>query len=114
MIRPIRVIASAIQEELDGISSEMPGDCAQADDPDLDLLVRHAVRQELASHDGGQVWQQLSKRVKGPFGSMAIEEPAHRGRPMPVLTDSTEGAERQPDSMRHSLFRTAEATFSMR
>jgi hypothetical protein len=114
MIPPIRVIPSIVEDNLSYDAPEVQGDGAPVEDPGLDVLVRHAIRQELASHDGGQVWQKLSSRVKGPFGSIAIEEPALRGRSMPILTDSTEGAERRPDSMRHSLFRTAEATFSMR
>ena len=114
MIRPIRVIASAMQEELLEDDSVTGDDCCTSEDSGLDLLVRHAIHQEVTSHDGGHVWQKLSRRVKGPFGSIAIEEPALRGQPMPVLAHSQEPVDRQPDSLRHSLFRTAEATFSMR
>jgi hypothetical protein len=114
MIRPIRVIASAIQEESLEDASPTEDGCAASEDSGLDLLVRHAMQQEVASHDGGRVWQKLSRRVKGPFGSIAIEEPAMRGQSMPIIAESVEPVDRQPDSMRHSLFRTTEATFSMR
>lgn len=114
MIRRIRVMSSTLQDDLLDESPAIQDDCAEAEDTGLDLLVRHAIRQEAVSHDGGHVWQKLSSRVKGPFGSLAIEEPAMCGSSMPFFAESSEEAVRQPDSMRHSLFRTAEATFSLR
>jgi hypothetical protein len=114
MIPRIRVIASAIQEEFAVDAPEQEELCAVSEDSGLDYLVRHAIQQELSSHDGEHVWHRLSRRVRGPFGSMAIEEPAMRGRTMPIPGESAQQTESRPDSMRHSLFRTAEATFSMR
>jgi hypothetical protein len=114
MIRPIRAIAAALQDGLLEDTPEIDGHCPAADDHDLDALVRHAFRHEAVSHDPKNVWKRLSGRVRGPFGAIAIEEPAMRGESMPVLAESVEPAGGQPDSMRHSLFRTAEATFSMR
>jgi hypothetical protein len=114
MIPHIRVIASAIQDDLREDAPVCENVCEAADDPGLDVLVRHAIHQEVSSHDAGHVWQKLSRRVAGPFGRIAIEEPALRGRSMPFLSHSLDHSECRPDSMRHSLFRTAEATFSMR
>jgi hypothetical protein len=114
MMCPIRGVSLPVQDVVPEDLAEAVDDRTTAEDPGLDVLVRHAIRQELASHDGGRVWKQLSKRVKGPFGSIAVEEPALRGLSMPRFEDSPQTADLRPDSMRHSLFRTAEATFSMR
>lgn len=113
MIPPIRIIASAIEDQVsDDPTGEELGECSS--DPEIDILVRHAVHQELVAHEAGHIWQKLSRRVKGPFGNIAVEEPAMRGQSMPVIATAGETPDRRPDSMRHSLFRTAEATFSMR
>jgi len=113
MIRRIRALSSALQEPPTGAAS-CEEEVEVVEDPGLELLVRNAIRHEVAAHDGGHVWQRLSKRVRGPFGCIAIEEPAMRGFAMPLIGETAEPAEPRPESMRHSLFRTAEATFSLR
>mgnify|MGYP003292748694 CR=1 FL=1 len=114
MIRRIKVLASAIQDDLVEEPPATDTDCASSEDAGLEVLVRNAIRQEVAQHDGGRVWQVLSRRVRGPFGALAVEEPAMCGAYMPIFTETSADSGRQPDAMRHSLFRTAEATFSMR
>jgi hypothetical protein len=114
MIRPIRAIATALQDEMSGVVPCTDSACPEHGDEDLDVLVRHAFRQEAVSHDAKHVWTRLSRRVRGPFGALAIEEPAMRGDTMPVISEAPSRDDSRPDSMRHSLFRTAEATFSMR
>jgi hypothetical protein len=114
MIRPIRAIATALQDEISDVAVCPDCACPEHGDEDLEVLVRHAFRQEPVSHDAKHVWTRLSRRVRGPFGALAIEEPAMRGDTMPVISEAPDMADSRPDSMRHSLFRTAEATFSMR
>ena len=114
MIRPIRAIATALQDEMSDVAACPDCACPEHGDEDLEVLVRHAFRQEPVSHDAKHVWTRLSRRVRGPFGALAIEEPALRGDAMPVSSEASGPADSRPDSMRHSLFRTAEATFSMR
>jgi hypothetical protein len=103
-----------MQEDILGDTQVTADNGKITEDAGLDVLVRNAMRQEVQQHDGGHVWQQLKKRVRGPFGALAVEEPAMCGSYMPIFTEASDDASRQPDSMRHSLFRTAEATFSMR
>jgi hypothetical protein len=44
-------------------------------DDSLDHLLKHAMKSTSSAPDNGRVWQQLSRRVKGPFG-FALEAPA--------------------------------------
>src|SRR5215207_9929310 len=41
----------------------------------LDDLVRHALN-AAPQHDGNRIWQQITRKVLGPFGTPAFEAPA--------------------------------------
>lgn len=47
-------------------------------DESLDHLLKHAFKttSQAKERDTGHVWQQLSRRVQGPFGYAALEAPA--------------------------------------
>ena len=45
-------------------------------DDTLDHLLKHAMKTTSKTPDTGRVWQQLSRRVRGPFGYAALEAPA--------------------------------------
>jgi hypothetical protein len=85
MIRRIRELAETLGEELDTTTgSDGIEDSMDEEDRALDLLVKHAMSgTHWLEHDPKRVWQRLSERVRGPFGSMAVEEPANLGSEMP-------------------------------
>jgi hypothetical protein len=88
------------------------------EDRNLDVLVKHAVRStNWLEHDPKQVWQQLSARVRGPFGNLAIEQPANLGSsdmPYPEQYEKNEVKDTQPDIRRHSMYRLANEPYSLR
>ena len=95
-------------------SDEILGD----EERDLDMLVKHAVRStNWLEHDPKQVWQMLSQRVSGPFGKMAIEEPANLGSsemPFPEQYEKAATSDSRPDARSHSLYRLANESYSLR
>jgi hypothetical protein len=118
MIRRFREIAASIQEDfaddLRALGPQEEEEIETEEDPGLDLLVKNAIRSNWLEHDPKQVWQQLSERVRGPFGSMAVEEPAMRGQSMPFTVDSTAHNNDRPEKMRHSFFRLSDSVFPQR
>jgi hypothetical protein len=51
-------------------------------DESLDLLVKHALKShapQMPTPSSNNVWSKLSKRVRGPFGKIAVEGPAASG-----------------------------------
>jgi hypothetical protein len=57
-------------------------------DESLDLLVKHALKSnapQTPAPNTNNVWSKLSRRVKGPFGRMAVEGPEGSGSEMSVL-----------------------------
>ncbi len=105
MIRRIRELAVSLHDDP---SADSMGHSASAEsieeeyeDPGLDVLVKNAVRSNWLEHDPRHVWKQLSERVRGPFGQMAVEEPALAGQPMPLAFDSPEEVGTTPEMARH-------------
>jgi hypothetical protein len=47
-----------------------------ADDESLDLLLKHALGTSRQEPNGSVVWQQLNRKVRGPFGTPALESPS--------------------------------------
>lgn len=118
MIRRIRQLAAALHEDitddLRAIGSQIDGEAEPDDDPGLDLLVKNAVRSNWLEHDPRRVWQQLSERVRGPFGQMAVEQPALAGLAMPLTHESEAVNERTPERMRHGIFRLSDGVLPQR
>jgi hypothetical protein len=57
-------------------------------DESLDLLVKHALKSHTPHTpvpSTSNVWSKLSRRVRGPFGKMAVEGPAASGDELAVL-----------------------------
>lgn len=120
MIRRIRELAETIGEDLAADTDpnlEMMDEGAVEEDKALDLLVKHAMAgTNWLEHDPKRVWQRLSERVRGPFGGMAIEEPANMGSSMPLPQDhvSGEAYDAPTDSRRHLLTRLTDMAFGSR
>ena len=120
MIRRIKEIAASlpyISEELYGLGG--PNDGNEDDDPGLELLVKNAVRAERKSeswleHDPRKVWKELSARVRGPFGQMAVEEPAMAGAQMPLALERADEVDNRPEVMRHRFFRLSDTVMTQR
>ncbi|MDQ3930878.1 MAG: hypothetical protein M3328_17245 [Chloroflexota bacterium] len=54
----------------------------------LDLLVKHALKAhtpQTPAPNTNNVWSKLSRRVRGPFGKLAVEGPEGSGSEMEVL-----------------------------
>jgi hypothetical protein len=79
-MRPIKTITNASADLLEELRSALlgyVGGQAEADDPSLDELLRHALQgDEEAQADATSVWRRLSGRMVGPFGRLALEGPA--------------------------------------
>lgn len=57
-------------------------------DDSLDILVKHALNTHTPQTpvpSSSNVWSKLSRRVKGPFGKMAVEGPAASGDNLAAL-----------------------------
>lgn len=79
MVRRIRAIAAASTALLDGLLSGLVVPPVKQDDESdqpIGVLVRNAFRNEAEGLDLSHVWSELSSRVKGPFGRLAVEGPA--------------------------------------
>jgi hypothetical protein len=121
MIRRIKEMAETLGEDLAG---EMPpGDMLletevdMEEDRALDVLVKHAMQgTHWLEHDPKAVWHKLRERVRGPFGSMAVEEPVNIGTEMPLPQDyaGAEVHDSPSDSRRHSLYRLSDMAFPVR
>ena len=109
MIRRIRELAASLPGELaEDIREAMQpqeSDSEDEDDAGLDLLVKNAVRDNWLEHDPRRVWKELSERVRGPFGRIAVEGAALAGQSMPLAYESEEVNEQTPELTRHRYFR---------
>ncbi|MEO5952606.1 MAG: hypothetical protein ABIQ44_09100 [Chloroflexia bacterium] len=120
MIRRIREFAETLGEDLAADvdpDPELLDAAAVEEDKALDMLVKHAMSgTHWLEHDPKRVWQRLSARVRGPFGGMAIEEPANMGSSMPLPQDhSTNEVYDSPnDARRHILTRLTDMAFPSR
>jgi hypothetical protein len=80
MVRRIKAIAAAASTALiDGLLSGLtvaPAKQDEESDQPMGVLVRNAFRDEAEGVDLSHVWSELSSRVKGPFGMLAVEGPA--------------------------------------
>jgi hypothetical protein len=112
MIRRIRELAAALHDETAGdlraLEQEDFDYIEDEEDRALDVLVKNAVRSNWLEHDPKKVWKQLKERVRGPFGQLAVEEPALVGEPMPLTFEGREVVDRTPESMRYSFFRLSD------
>jgi len=115
MIRRIRELAASLQGDMDDLlSGQVDLDQYEADDPALELLVRNAARDNWLEHDPRRVWKQLHERVRGPFGQVAVEEPALAGQTMPVASDNVASGDQRPEVMRHRFFRLSDSVIPQR
>jgi hypothetical protein len=80
----------------------------ELDEEDLDVLLKFALERSPEAADGKRVWQQITRKVLGPFGSPALEAPAGtalelemmvsggRSQPAPfALSDNARGSQYQ-------------------
>ncbi|HST06097.1 MAG TPA: hypothetical protein VLQ48_15390 [Chloroflexia bacterium] len=106
--------SSEVAQDTSDESDEIIGD----EDRNLDMLMKHAVRStNWLEHDPKQVWQRLSQRVRGPFGNIAIEEPANLGSsemPFPEQYERVDATDTRPDARSHSLYRLANEAYTLR
>jgi len=118
MIRRFRELAASLHEDIsdDLHSLGMQQGSVEEDEEDaaLDLLVKNAVRSNWLEHDPRGVWKRLKERVRGPFGQLAVEEPALAGEPMPIAFEDKEKVDRTPESMRYSFFRLSDNVMPQR
>lgn len=120
MIHRIRELAASLHEGLAddlralNVQQQDEEDEDPEPDHDLELLLKHAARSSSWEHDPRSVWKQLSARVMGPFGSMAVEEPALMGQMMPMSSETAEVTGQSPEALRHSFFRLSEGAFPAR
>jgi len=120
MIRRIRELAETIGEDLAADvepGAEMLDEQTMEEDRALDMLVKHAMSgTHWLEHDPKRVWARLSERVRGPFGGMAIEEPANMGSSMPLPQDHAvaEQYDAPTDARRHVLTRLTDMAFPAR
>jgi hypothetical protein len=116
MIHRIKQLAASLHEDftddMRAITAQEPVE--EDDDPGLDVLVKNAVRENWLEHDPRAVWKKLSERVRGPFGQMAVEEPALVGEHVLVALESHERADTAPDSRRHRYFLLADNVIPQR
>jgi hypothetical protein len=117
MIRRIKMLAASLQEDLAddllGLNAVESTDDEEGD-PGLDLLVKNAVRSNWLEHDPRRVWKKLSERVRGPFGQMAVEEPALVGEPMPLAYEALEANEYSPEPVRYRHFLLSDSVIPQR
>jgi len=117
MIHRIRMLAASLHDDL---SDDSHGQSASEnvldddDDPGLDLLVKNAVQANWLEHDPKRVWKKLSERVRGPFGRMAIEEPALVGEPMPMAFEGQDASAHTSEPVRYRHFLLTECVISQR
>jgi hypothetical protein len=116
MIHRIRELAASLQGDIDDLRTLTQQEIDQDDDedPGLELLVKNAVRENWLEHDPRRVWKQLSERVRGPFGQVAVEVPALAGQPMPIAQHSAETDDQRPEVMRHRFFRLSDSVIPQR
>jgi hypothetical protein len=50
-------------------------DTPSAIDREFEFLLKHALADAPAQPDGGKVWQQIARKMRGPFGAPALEGP---------------------------------------
>jgi hypothetical protein len=118
MIRRIRELAASLHEDsvddLQALEQQQTNNDDEEVDLALDVLVKNAVRASWLEHDPKRVWKQLRERVRGPFGQLAVEEPALAGEPMPLAFEGHESVDRTPESMRYSFFRLSDSVVPQR
>ena len=73
---------------LSSLRDRMEPESPAGADESLDLLVKHALRSHTPNTpvpSTSNVWSKLSRRVRGPFGKMAVEGPAASGDELAML-----------------------------
>jgi hypothetical protein len=66
---------------------------AEQDEEQLDILLKFALERSPEEADGNRVWQQITRKVLGPFGSPALEAPAGTSLELEMMIS---GGRRQP------------------
>jgi hypothetical protein len=51
------------------------GDTSSRSDDEFEFLLKHALSTTREPADGGKVWQQIARKMRGPFGTPALEGP---------------------------------------
>lgn len=128
MIRRIKAFAGRfpLYAGRDEVADEDDRAAAIADSS-LEILCKNAVRSNWSEPDATRVWQQLSGRVTGPFGGLAVEGPAgaqiyansHEQYSPFTLEDSSEQIPRQKneaavDRVNYDLVRMPEGGLLLR
>ena len=91
MIRRTRLAQTPsryLEDVLSTLRNHMEPVGATDGDESLDILVKHALNThtpETPAPSTNNVWRTLSRRVKGPFGKIAVEGPAAPGRELGML-----------------------------
>ncbi len=91
MIRRTKLVqppARYISDMLSTLRERIEEASAPDADESLDLLVKHALKSnapQTPAPNSNNVWSKLSRRVRGPFGKMAVEGPECSGSDMSVL-----------------------------
>jgi len=118
MIHRIRELAASLQGDLldEGHRGSSDEEDLFEDDDDrgLDLLVKNAVRSNWLEHDPRRVWTQLSARVRGPFGQMAVEEPANAGNVAPVMLETVDANDPDPEVRLRRFVRFSDSMLAQR
>ena len=133
MIRRIKALAGTTPGEIvDGIVSHLKAldDVEELEgqrDPSLDLLLKHAMHSASpGAPNAGRIWQQLSRRVVGPFGGLAVEGPASGGggservpfnlesRPFEAHVGHRAGSEAGGDALCSGFVRMCDVSLSAR
>ena len=91
MIRRTRLAQTPsryIEDVLSTLRNHMEPLGAGEADESLDILVKHALNTHTPQTpvpSSSNVWSKLSRRVRGPFGKMAVEGPAASGDSLAAL-----------------------------
>ncbi|HKP51525.1 MAG TPA: hypothetical protein VJ183_02625 [Chloroflexia bacterium] len=106
MVRRIKALAAASGALLDGLRQGLSS-APQAPEDDgvqpIDVLVRNALQNDLpAEADVSRVWAELSSRVLGPFGMLALEGPVFAYSDGPRLQSPVQSREGSELSVDHS------------
>jgi len=65
----------------------------EQDEEQLDVLLKFALERSPEAADGNRVWQQITRKVLGPFGAPALEAPAGTSLELEMMVS---GGRRQP------------------
>ena len=56
-------------------AEQTPGGYAKSGEDEFEFLLRHALSSAAAEPDGSKMWQHIARKMRGPFGTPALEGP---------------------------------------